>query len=608
MQEVSQAWKEAHKQMLLPETNVELSLSIADIATMNDPAQFDCSAVEEMSDLENLLGRPKLDDVPKRALLERNTWLLDGSRSVIDEKENYKAIGAVFVHEDEYGDTQRTFVRVYGHDNGEDWVGKAIPGLTIVWDSENERFPKVIQIYFRGWNSVDLATVEITDNNSVVSKIDMEVPDGWNWFDIRTDLSVYTGSWSHPDCRPRIDRIYLGQELVFDKNQILSYSHEQTGDPLSSEISTNRIEFVLDNTETNWNMLAPVGIEKYFFDQYPISVRYGMEVGGVTEWIKGGTFYLSEWRVSPDGFSSSFVAEDVFCFLRNKDYSRLGITATANKATSCYKDLNGTPGDLSTIPAGTSWLITDAAMGVTSESSKVLVPMLLVHLEPGWDEWVVASDMTVNTSTSIGSLVRSAYESSSVSASVPAAFDSFIDGVSGPYLVEETPISEVLQKCANVASCGLWQNRDGELVMQPVDTTLSDYTIPMFLAYSHPKIELTKPLKDIVLIYYSLYDNEENTSITYPVGESGETIQVDNPYLIASDSSREELCQRIVDGWKHRTIVSGEFRADPRLDLFDVVTVETKYGNISPVIVTSIKYNYNGSFRGTYVGRIIDVS
>lgn len=613
MQEVSQAWKEAHKQLLLPETKVELTLSIADVASMNELRGLIMSDLEEeLSNPEHVFGSTKIGDVPKRAILERNTWLLDGSRNVVDKKENYKGIGYVFPFTNSAWGYPGMMLYLNGYWNKTDRVydSKAIPGITIVWDSENGHYPTHVHVEYFDSPGGTYHGKTITDNSSIVTKIDLEIPKGW------VSISIYgagelgegiTYGMAHPDRRIRIDRIYLGQELAFDKDMILSYSHEQTGDPLSFEVSTGRIEFTIDNTQTNWNMLSPTGIEKYFFDQYPISVRYGMEVNGATEWIKGGTFYLSEWSVAPDGFSSSFAAEDVFGFLRNKNYSRLGITAKAIRSTYCYSDLeNATRVDESRLLSGSTWLVNDAGLGVTSRTSTSRVPMLYVHIDGDWYEWAVASDMNITTSTKIGDLVREAYDSSGVSATVPSMFNATIDNIAGPYFVDQTPISEILQKCANVVACGLWQTRDGVLRMQPVNTTLSDYTIPMFLAYSHPKIELTKPLKDVEIVRHSLYCNGNNIQTVYDVGQSGETIVMDNTYLV--DSSVEQgLAESITAFWKSRTIVSGDFRADPRLDLFDIVTVETKYGELTPVVITSIKYNYNGAFRGTYTGRIIDM-
>ena len=64
-----------------------------------------------------------------------------------------------------------------------------------------------------------------------------------------------------------------------------------------------------------------------------------------------------------------------------------------------------------------------------------------------------------------------------------------------------------------------------------------------------------------------------------------------------SNTSRLALCV----GKK----IKGEFRADPRLDVFDLVVVESKYGYVFPVVITDIKYSFNGSFNATYEGRVL---
>jgi hypothetical protein len=65
----------------------------------------------------------------------------------------------------------------------------------------------------------------------------------------------------------------------------------------------------------------------------------------------------------------------------------------------------------------------------------------------------------------------------------------------------------------------------------------------------------------------------------------------------------EPKTEWIKDCLKNRKTLSGEFRADPRLDALDKVTVENKYATNS-VFITSVKYSYGGAFRGEYEGRI----
>jgi hypothetical protein len=79
---------------------------------------------------------------------------------------------------------------------------------------------------------------------------------------------------------------------------------------------------------------------------------------------------------------------------------------------------------------------------------------------------------------------------------------------------------------------------------------------------------------------------------------------VKNP-LVGNETQAAEVAAWVRDTLESRRTVKGEYRADPRLDLFDVVKVESKYGMIEPVAITHIKYTYNGAYAGSYTGRVI---
>ncbi len=164
----------------------------------------------------------------------------------------------------------------------------------------------------------------------------------------------------------------------------------------------------------------------------------------------------------------------------------------------------------------------------------------------------------------------------------------------------EYKCAEIIQMCANAARCVVYQNRDGVLHISPLNTTLSDYTITEAHSYSHPEVELSKPLKNVSVSY-----GENIYTIVPPLSQTGEIQTVTNP-IVTSRTQAADIASWVANTLITRTSVSGEYRADPRLDLFDVVKVESsKYGSLSPVAITDIKYSYSGSFKATYTGRVL---
>lgn len=159
--------------------------------------------------------------------------------------------------------------------------------------------------------------------------------------------------------------------------------------------------------------------------------------------------------------------------------------------------------------------------------------------------------------------------------------------------------AEIVQMCANAMGYVMKQDRFGKLHITPLVKESSGFTIRRRVSLSEPEINLSKPLR-IVSIDYG-----ESSHYSVNVSPSGEIQTVSNPLITSA-----EQCSLVVDAVRDSLItrksVSGEFRADPRLDLFDIVRVESKYGEIYPVAITYIKYQYNGSFWATYSGRVLD--
>lgn len=167
------------------------------------------------------------------------------------------------------------------------------------------------------------------------------------------------------------------------------------------------------------------------------------------------------------------------------------------------------------------------------------------------------------------------------------------------YQTGSESVAAVLQRCANAACCVMYQNRDGTLVIERMTTERTGYEIPSFLSFSYPEFEYSRPLKQVTVKYGA----NESTSFLY--SPSGETQTLTNEFISTATQAAfvgEWVCKNI----RTRKKVSGEFRGDPRLDVFDIVKVESKYGTLYNVALTDIKYTFNGAFRAAYSGHVQD--
>jgi hypothetical protein len=327
-----------------------------------------------------------------------------------------------------------------------------------------------------------------------------------------------------------MENVVIGHVLKFGKKDLLSFTHEMDGDLLSGKLPKYSIEFSLDNTDGRWDPNNPTGMAQYLSERQRITVKYGLDVNGVIEWIKGGTFYLSEWHAPPNGLEARFAARDIFEFMIDVDME----TAQENTISGLIN---------SAMPAGFS---------VVYASS---LPNYTYAYDP---------------------------------------------------MVSDTAATMV-QKCANAVCAILRYDRDGVLHVEPLNKSISEYIyladtsgIPLSLSYTYPEITLSRPLREV-----SVSSSLEYAPYVLTVGTSGERQTLTNEY-IGNQTNAAQVATWVRDILINRKTISGEFRADPRLDLYDIVRVEDRYGSLLTVAITNIKYSLEGSFKGEYTGLILE--
>jgi hypothetical protein len=162
-------------------------------------------------------------------------------------------------------------------------------------------------------------------------------------------------------------------------------------------------------------------------------------------------------------------------------------------------------------------------------------------------------------------------------------------------------ISEVLQLAAHAGNCVIYQDRHGTLRVEPWSPQYTGYVIDQRISYSHPEYEISKPIKMVSVGY----GNDLRAEIHH--SSRGETQTVDNE-LIGTLSDATRVGEKAVEVLKNRKVISGEFRADLRLDCLDSIIVTSKYAS-NIIALTDVEYDTTGgAFRGKYTGRVVSVN
>ena len=305
MVEVSDRWKEKFNETLVPESFVEITCGITEPG-INKKATIVTSSVAPFSTFHNIALSDNAS-ISRYSTGEPNLTVLDGSCSIVPSSPPYGTTG--FLSAEIFDDSSHPVIRLELPSENK----SSIPGVSICWSTAFNEYATDFSVSaYLG--AKKLKTVTVNGNKSIRSDVEVEL----SGFDA-VELEVL--KWCLPDRRVRVEQVKIGRYLVFDKTKILSYSHSSARDPISGQLSQESISFSLDNSDRTWDSVNPQGIYKYIYERQPVTVRYGMDVDGKTEWVSGGMFFLSEWSVPSNSIEASFQARDAFLYLSSTKYT-----------------------------------------------------------------------------------------------------------------------------------------------------------------------------------------------------------------------------------------------------------------------------------------------
>lgn len=530
MQTVSERWKNAHKQTLLNESFVEVSLDIGDPDALADASSQDNGAVY-ISDTSEIVSEVDKNIVPY-CTLEQNLWVLDGERKSIPEI-TYGESGYVgdALSDDKCVFSNKTptitinFSRVFD---------SLIPGVTITWSVAYDEFAESFVITAYNGDTI-VAEKEVMGNRSVKSLIMMDI--------INYDrIVIQIKKWCLPYHRARVEEVFVGINKVYSKSELFNYNHTQSVNPVSTSLPKTEIKFSIDNSDGDYNPYNKQGMAKYLMARQEIKARYGLKMNdGSIEWIKGGTFYLSEWYAKQNGLSADFTARDLLEFMSaiyedDHDLTSRSLYYLANRILGAADLPLNSDGSV-------KWVIDESLKSITTTAPlprDTLANCLQVIANAG--ECVLYQDRG-------GTLHIE-----------PLKFEVSDYGINSFNSYTKSEIT--LSKSIKQVNVKVYQYTDGE--------------------------------KDF---------ESTTTETIVPIGEVGETIVIDNPLVVDTERATA-LGTWIGTHLGHRMTLDSSWRADVRLDALDIITNENSY-NTANVRMTEVNYKFNGAFRGTGKGKVI---
>ena len=463
-----------------------------------------------------------------------------------------------------------------------------------LWDEYAEEF--IVTVYN---GDTVVATKTITDNASTKSIVYMDI--------INYDrITIEIKRWSLSYRRARIEEVVIGIDKSYRKTDLFSYSHSQSADPLSTELPKVEVSFAISNLDNSYNPHNAQGLSKYLMERQEIKVKYGYKINDKVEWIDAGKVYLSEWDAPQDGMTAEFKASDLLEFMRKNYYGGIyypnGISLydlAVDVLTDANLPLNNDGSVKWQIDESLKNIYTVAPLPIDTHANCLQLianagGCVIYQNRQG----VLTIEQYVYTETDYSIDYSNSYSKSNIALSKP------IKDVSvGFYQYSvATESTELYKGTMNISGTK-------ELIITysgsaaNVSATVSGGTLQSATYYTNA-CKLTINASGAVTITVTGKTLESaKTEIVVNNAESGETISVDN-MLITSLDRASVIGEWVRSYYNNRMTLSSSWRADPRLDVLDIVDNENDYGT-SKVLMTEVKYDYNGAFKGSGEGKVI---
>ena len=184
-------------------------------------------------------------------------------------------------------------------------------GLTFTFGTTEEDMPQQITVLaYRNDQQIASKTLQVTD---FVYRAELLLED--------VDKLVLRYDQAHaPFGRARLAHLEFGMGYSYQNNEILEITEKHTDSPVALELPSGSLSFSLRNTDNRFGVDSDSALVRFFSEGQQVQVDYGIQTSGTEEWITGGIWYLSGWKI--DGEKATFSAEDRIAQLTKTTYEK----------------------------------------------------------------------------------------------------------------------------------------------------------------------------------------------------------------------------------------------------------------------------------------------
>lgn len=407
-------------------------------------------------------------------------------------------------------------------------------------------------------------------------------------------------SMSEPNRRLRVSRLIFGYEKKFETGDIISTDHTMCVDPLSSSLPYEKINFKVNNLNKDYNPDNPQGTWVHFRNGQLLSIRYGVVINDIPEWVEAGRLRLSD-APTVDGTTATFNAVDVISTLTGSYYRGLW----RESGISLYDLAIDVLSDAGVV----EYSVDESLKGI-----KTLQPLPIIPHRECLQIIANAGECVLYTNNKGVVIIERQTLNESPD-------DFYLDF---PKLFDKPVVKKTEElKSVDVNVHTLYKDKevmelckleavpvDGEREIQveydmatDFETIVEGGMVLSEIYYANTAFLKIKAVASANVIVMGRKLVDDISVVSTKVSDRGEICPIDNP-LITSDDRASKIGQWVATYLSSRNTYEANFRQDFSLDINDVITIRSEFEENIPARVTKLQYKLPGQQGAINVRRV----
>lgn len=546
----------------------QIDITANEDVTVTGTSKQSLSSYAEVYDFDYVLGKRLLT-------MENNRCLLDGtilvpsntSKTYAWWSENFCDGSAIFTPNEKL-----TFTFTTDHDS---------IGYTVIFDTEFNEYAVDFDIISYNSSNVVIDTKTITGNTLTTYVNYGGVSD-------YRKIELVIKKWSVANRRARVKEFIFGLIRVYDKSyKLLEFNLNESIDLDMSECNPHTINWKIDNSDKEYDILNPSGIFNYLQLQQKVKCYIGVN----NEYCNMGTFYLKSWESDTNSISASFSAEDILSTLSSKYMkSILGTKSASTMITDIFTDAN-IDSNLYNIDSYFSTVSINSCLNI--ESYKQCLQQIvavcggIIYV----DRFGVIQIKKMGT-------VNSGYvlNLDRMEKFPKIILDDQVKTIS-TYIysfTEETASSEIHKGTLPISGTeNIWIEHDRA---STITATVSSGTINSTTAYTKATLLNITATGNIEITLTGKRIQENKTLYRVNYNSSGQEIEIDNQ-LVSSLAIAENLIDNLHSISILKNNIKVPYLGSPFVEINDIIDVQTRFDNLEDSYVIQQDYFYNGALK-----------